>query len=442
MDEQSRPPGEPVLARTHFHITLGLILVPCLLNVLGWLLVTLNIPNKSDGAEQRKWARRLFALALVDTLLLGCFILMMTMPARLSGPAPEAPRTMVGLSFEDPQSLKVGQVLADLPAARGGLEAGDVIEKVDGKAVATPKAFADAVQTPGQPLLLTVRRGDRSIERTLIPELRARIGDRGLFAIEPTPDFRLFSDFLVELIPALVVIALLAGWRRWKPAAGVPVWGGFLLALLGTFGMLFGFFKLVLRWKGGWSLGMFLVAVLMQGIVALLLTAAARRWMTRPTPPESPTRSPFRAALLGIFYLVTGIPRLMVLLGVASRLLFPDLPLGDPMSIRLSQAHFGPAGAVLLFAGLAVVGPLAEEVLFRGYLLPRLVLQWGERWGLLTSSLLFALLHLRDGPFLPMIFFYGWVFGWARLRSGGVGASTAMHMAVNAFVATMILRAK
>ncbi|MBV8880976.1 MAG: CPBP family intramembrane metalloprotease, partial [Planctomycetaceae bacterium] len=88
---------------------------------------------------------------------------------------------------------------------------------------------------------------------------------------------------------------------------------------------------------------------------------------------------------------------------------------------------------------VALLVPLAEETLFRGYLLPRLAKQWGEIPGLLTSTLLFTVLHLRDGPFLPLIFLYGWVFGWARLRSGSIVSSAALHMVVNSVAATGIL---
>ena len=37
--------------------------------------------------------------------------------------------------------------------------------------------------------------------------------------------------------------------------------------------------------------------------------------------------------------------------------------------------------------------PIVEEVIFRGYMLNRLLPHWGEKWALFTVSLLFALMH-------------------------------------------------
>ncbi|HVR85155.1 MAG TPA: CPBP family intramembrane glutamic endopeptidase, partial [Planctomycetota bacterium] len=169
------------------------------------------------------------------------------------------------------------------------------------------------------------------------------------------------------------------------------------------------------------------------------LTAAAGRWLSRDAPPLAPTLAPLRAGLQGLFYLFTGIPRSWFLLVVAAHFLFPDTPTGDPLVAMLSEARFGVLGAAMLILGIAILGPWAEEYLFRGYLLPRLAAQWGELPGLFFCSLLFTLLHLRDGPFVPMIFLYGWVFGWVRLRSGSIAASTALHMAVNSTAAAVIL---
>jgi len=40
---------------------------------------------------------------------------------------------------------------------------------------------------------------------------------------------------------------------------------------------------------------------------------------------------------------------------------------------------------------------------------------------------------------MPMVFFYGFVFGWARLRSGSILPSYALHLSVNGFVSAMML---
>jgi membrane protease YdiL (CAAX protease family) len=88
---------------------------------------------------------------------------------------------------------------------------------------------------------------------------------------------------------------------------------------------------------------------------------------------------------------------------------------------------------------VVMLGPLAEELLFRGFLLPRLAAQFGSSAALILSSMLFMLIHPHYGPFMPMVFFYGFVFGWARLRSGSILPSYALHLSVNGFVSAMML---
>ncbi len=54
------------------------------------------------------------------------------------------------------------------------------------------------------------------------------------------------------------------------------------------------------------------------------------------------------------------------------------------------------------------------------------------------NSPIFALFHGRYGPHMALEFFYGWVIGWARLRSGGILASTGLHRTVNGLVTALM----
>lgn len=97
--------------------------------------------------------------------------------------------------------------------------------------------------------------------------------------------------------------------------------------------------------------------------------------------------------------------------------------LKDPISIAL----------VGLFA--VSLGPLCEELIFRGFLQPLLQRTFGTAPGIFGASLLFALMH---GPQ------YGWswrhvlllvlasaVFGWSRHRTGSTAGAAVMHAAYN-----------
>jgi uncharacterized protein len=87
---------------------------------------------------------------------------------------------------------------------------------------------------------------------------------------------------------------------------------------------------------------------------------------------------------------------------------------------------------------------LAEEAFYRGYLqtsvddhLPpkRRVLGAQVGWGILIVSAVFALGHLltRFDPNRLAVFFPSLVFGWLRLRTGGIGAPTVFHALCNLF---------
>ncbi|MEZ5398058.1 MAG: type II CAAX endopeptidase family protein [Bryobacteraceae bacterium] len=97
--------------------------------------------------------------------------------------------------------------------------------------------------------------------------------------------------------------------------------------------------------------------------------------------------------------------------------------LGDPMSIFL----------VGLFA--VTLGPVCEELTFRGFLLPLLSRTFGTALGILIAALPFALLH---GPqygwswrHVALIGLAGVAFGWERYRTGSTAAATAMHSTYN-----------
>lgn len=92
---------------------------------------------------------------------------------------------------------------------------------------------------------------------------------------------------------------------------------------------------------------------------------------------------------------------------------------------RISQRLFGgfmsPWGAL----ALGVAAGLGEETLFRGALQPR--------FGLLLTSLLFAIIHVQYGLFSPailVIFIIGLTLGWLRNR-WGLLACIAAHALYN-----------
>ncbi|MGH7785889.1 MAG: RIP metalloprotease RseP [Candidatus Binatia bacterium] len=74
---------------------------------------------------------------------------------------------------------QVGGVMPDMPAARAGLEAGDVMTAVAGKPIASWDELSSAIRaSEGAPVALAVRRGDAVLELTVTPEAKP---DKNIF---------------------------------------------------------------------------------------------------------------------------------------------------------------------------------------------------------------------------------------------------------------------
>lgn len=86
------------------------------------------------------------------------------------------------------------------------------------------------------------------------------------------------------------------------------------------------------------------------------------------------------------------------------------------------------------------VGPLVEELLFRGALLSALLRRVGTGWAIALSSLLFACVHLPDLGFLwyavPNLALLAAALAWLRLGSGSLWPAVVAHGVNNLLAAT------
>jgi len=80
---------------------------------------------------------------------------------------------------------------------------------------------------------------------------------------------------------------------------------------------------------------------------------------------------------------------------------------------------------------LAVIVPICEEVLFRGFLLRGLKYTYGAAPALFVSSILFGLSHFRLPTAILPATIAGLLLGLIVLRRGSIWPSIAMHAAVN-----------
>lgn len=91
----------------------------------------------------------------------------------------------------------------------------------------------------------------------------------------------------------------------------------------------------------------------------------------------------------------------------------------------------GFIAAFVAFFAFVVIAPVTEEMLFRGVLLPGLVVRHGRLTGLVLSALLFGAIHF-DWPGFASASVAGLVLGAVRLRTGSTWPCVVLHAAVNA----------
>jgi membrane protease YdiL (CAAX protease family) len=91
-------------------------------------------------------------------------------------------------------------------------------------------------------------------------------------------------------------------------------------------------------------------------------------------------------------------------------------------------------GRVLLFISFVIVGPLGEEVVFRGVFLAWLSRRMGPFAAVVVSAAAFGLIHW-EGPatVAPVIglFLIGLVLGYAAVRHGNLSMALWIHAGVN-----------
>ncbi len=87
----------------------------------------------------------------------------------------------------------------------------------------------------------------------------------------------------------------------------------------------------------------------------------------------------------------------------------------------------------LLTVSFVFLGPLQEELLFRGFFFRGFAAALGAWPTIVLTSAVWAFTHVQyQWFFVGEIFALGMVFGWLRWRSGSTILTTALHAAVNA----------
>jgi len=127
----------------------------------------------------------------------------------------------------------------------------------------------------------------------------------------------------------------------------------------------------------------------------------------------------------------------MLVLGAATYLILAMLGslLPMPKETPFDKLFENRRDAYLLAIIATTLGPLMEELFFRGFLYPVLAKRWGAAWGIILAALPFALLHMQQYGYawgiLVLIFGVGVVCGIVRAVTGSVAASFLVHAGYN-----------
>jgi membrane protease YdiL (CAAX protease family) len=116
---------------------------------------------------------------------------------------------------------------------------------------------------------------------------------------------------------------------------------------------------------------------------------------------------------------------------------FASTLIGTPNTSNPMTQLMGDRTSVILLAIFGItVGPLSEELVFRGFLQPLLVRSLGPALGIVAAAVPFGLLHFQEygnsWRHAVLISAAGAAFGCMRHWTGSTKASTIMHAAYNA----------
>jgi hypothetical protein len=193
------------------------------------------------------------------------------------------------------------------------------------------------------------------------------------------------------------------------------------------------------------DLGLFLGALLPAFLVGMILVRAGRLAAPRTFASEAVQALVFQAAIYlvlagalgwtfhfrGAWLYLAVAPVLAISVSALAALLHArDVP--TPVeSLITSRASLV---AVLLFA--ALVGPVFEELVFRGFIYPLLARALGAWPGIVLTAAAFGVLHgpeyLWSWQHVLAVGIAGVVFGIARYRTGSTAAAALMHIGYNA----------
>ena len=210
--------------------------------------------------------------------------------------------------------------------------------------------------------------------------------------------------------------------RRYCSKLGFSVLAIMLWSILWQFG---------LYWLDGWILPFRMpetlyYLLLLVGHYAVSLPIVFCIW--RKTPPMPFCRERAGAKRMGRWFVIgCALMWLGSLIGTNINDMVYALTGRDPVGMVDESFSQMPMAAIVL--GACIIGPLCEELVFRGLLAGRLA-RYGQKPGAFISALLFGLYHANLEQFF-YAFALGLLLSYAYYRTGLLRTSVLLHMLFN-----------
>jgi uncharacterized protein len=123
-------------------------------------------------------------------------------------------------------------------------------------------------------------------------------------------------------------------------------------------------------------------------------------------------------------------PLLMISIGLLGAALRPP-----EIELPFEQMLGSPVTTVLLGTLVVILGPVAEELAFRGFLMPLLMRSAGAVDGIVITGVIFGTAHGYEyrwsWQYMLLISLVGCAFGWAKYKTRSTVTSALMHATFN-----------
>jgi membrane protease YdiL (CAAX protease family) len=445
---------EKSTGKQHFHFLLIGGFIPIFGIALGIIFLAVNI-GIGGNEEHKSWTRKIAAVLALDVIIFSLITILyililnnsITLPEQAKGGMSRrifSSRSAIGIFVEKKSDIlgaRIKKVIPDSPADRAKMVPGDIIVRVNKTVVQDSKQITKILSRakPGVPIDVYLYRNRKNLMKRIVPvepeELYGsnRAWDPQNWSIDNIDKKQWYTWILFILIMAAVI---LVSFIRNNRSAALSMAIVLLTIIVSTF------CSYLLAWSMGsilMEMNIFipLFILFVNMILILVFSLAGRNILFKKYPAifqYEKTMAIPKAIGLGVLYNYTIFFRVMIIAGLINLYLIKDTPPGMPFLLYLND----PIVLAVTIAVIVLIGPIAEEIAFRGVLFTGLRSWLKKEHAFVLSAAIFALLHVPQyGIHAVGIIWYGIVFAWLYQRTGKLLVPVALHVIINSVSTVM-----